>query len=76
MANVWSEYTMTGQVFSRTQIDTFEISISEPVTGWVFWEHFPWLYSEMQGAWLYLKANGRQIYAYNYWTLEWKAMPE
>jgi hypothetical protein len=41
MANVWSEYTMTGQVFSRTQIDTFEISISEPVTGWVFWEHFP-----------------------------------
>jgi hypothetical protein len=32
---------MTGRVSSRTQIDTFETSISEPSTGWVFWEHFP-----------------------------------
>jgi hypothetical protein len=75
MANIWSEHTMTGRVSSRTQIDTFEPSISEPATGWVFWEHFPWLYSEMQEAWLCLTA-GSQIYAYNYWTLEWKAMPE
>ena len=53
---------------------------TEPTTsvpsGWAYWEHFPWLYSETQGAWFYLKAYGSQIYAYNYTTEEWQAMPE
>jgi len=39
---------------------------------WLFYKHYPWVYDNVSGDWLYLMGNEGMIYAYRNSTKEWE----
>ena len=41
-------------------------------TGWLWYNYFPWVYSEEEGNWLYIRAHGDQMLAYSARDKVWR----
>jgi FKBP-type peptidyl-prolyl cis-trans isomerase len=41
-------------------------------TGWLWYNYFPWVYSEDEGNWLYIQTQGDQILAYSARDKVWR----
>ena len=53
-------------ILKESGTDTFSISdfTSEelPVTkGWMWFDHYPWVYSHVEGGWLYFQPSGSKL---------------
>ena len=79
----WENWDMeNGQNFLKESgTDTFSISdfTSEelPVTkGWMWFDHYPWVYSHVEGGWLYFLPSGSKLMVYSVKDEAWREMTE
>jgi hypothetical protein len=46
-----------------------------PVTkGWMWFDHYPWVYSHVEGGWLYFHASGSKLMVYSNKDQAWREM--
>ena len=79
----WENWDMeNGQnILKESGTDTFSISdfTSEelPVTkGWMWFDHYPWVYSHVEGGWLYFQPSGSKLMIYSVKDEAWREMTE
>ena len=79
----WENWDMeNGQNFLKESgTDTFSISdfTSEelPVTkGWMWFDHYPWVYSHVEGGWLYFLPSGSKLMVYSVKDEAWREMTD
>ena len=79
----WENWDMeNGQnILKESGTDTFSISdfTSEelPVTkGWMWFDHYPWVYSHVEGGWLYFLPSGSKLMVYSVKDEAWREMTE
>ena len=79
----WENWDMeNGQnILKESGTDTFSISdfTAEelPVTkGWMWFDHYPWVYSHMEGGWLYFLPSGSKLMIYSVKDEAWREMTE
>jgi hypothetical protein len=77
----WENWDMeNGQNFLKESgTDTFSISdfTSEelPVTkGWMWFDHYPWVYSEIEQGWIYFYPSGSKLMAFSVKNQAWRVM--
>jgi len=48
-----------------------------PVTkGWMWFDHYPWVYSHVEGGWLYFLPSGSKLMVYSVKDETWREMTE
>ena len=79
----WENWDMeNGQnILKESGTDTFSISdfTSEelPVTkGWMWFDHYPWVYSHVEGGWLYFQPSGSKLMIYSVNDEAWREMTD
>jgi len=79
----WENWDMeNGQnILKESGTDTFSISdfTSEelPVTkGWMWFDHYPWVYSHVEGGWLYFLPSGSKLMVYSVKDEAWREMTD
>jgi len=79
----WENWDMeNGQNFLKESgTDTFSISdfTSEelPITkGWMWFDHYPWVYSHVEGGWLYFLPSGSKLMVYSVKDEAWREMTD
>jgi len=79
----WENWDMeNGQnILKESGTDTFSISdfTSEelPVTkGWMWFDHYPWVYSHVEAGWLYFLPSGSKLMVYSVKDEAWREMTE
>ena len=77
----WENWDMeNGQNFLKESgTDTFSISdfTSEelPITkGWMWFDHYPWVYSEIEQGWIYFYPSGSKLMAFSVKDQVWRVM--
>ena len=77
----WENWDMeNGQnILKESGTDTFSISdfTSEelPVTkGWMWFDHYPWVYSEIEQGWIYFYPSGSKLMAFSVKDQVWRVM--
>jgi len=79
----WENWDMeNGQNFLKESgTDTFSISdfTAEelPITkGWMWFDHYPWVYSHVEGGWLYFLPSGSKLMVYSVKDEAWREMTD
>jgi len=79
----WENWDMeNGQnILKESGTDTFTIAdfTAEelPVTkGWMWFDHYPWVYSHVEGGWLYFLPSGSKLMIYSVKDEAWREMTE
>ena len=44
--------------------------------GWMWFDHYPWVYSHVDGGWLYFHASGSKLMVYSHKDQVWREMTE
>ena len=77
----WENWDMeNGQnILKESGTDTFSISdfTAEelPVTkGWMWFDHYPWVYSEIEQGWIYFYPSGSKLMAFSVKDQVWRVM--
>ncbi|MEL0098486.1 MAG: hypothetical protein VW907_02915, partial [Opitutae bacterium] len=42
--------------------------------GWMWFDHYPWVYSHVEGGWLYFHASGSKLMVYSVADETWREM--
>jgi len=75
----WDTDTSGQNFLKESGTDTFTITdfTAEelPVTkGWMWFDHYPWVYSHVDGGWLYFHASGSKLMVYSVVDETWREM--
>jgi hypothetical protein len=75
----WDTDTNGQNFLKESGTDTFTITdfTAEelPVTkDWMWFDHYPWVYSHVEGGWLYFHASGSKLMVYSHKDQVWREM--
>ena len=68
-------------VYQESGSGTFTIEAYSPAElpstkGWMWFDHYPWVYSHVEGDWLYFHASGSKLMVYSHKDQVWREMTE
>ena len=68
-------------VYQESGSGTFTIEEYSPAElpstkGWMWFDHYPWVYSHVEGGWLYLLPSGSKLMIYSVKDEAWREMTE
>ena len=68
-------------VYRESGSGTFTIEEYTPAElpstkGWMWFDHYPWVYSHVEGDWLYFHASGSKLMVYSHKDQVWREMTE
>jgi hypothetical protein len=52
-----------------------ELTIPQP-KGWMWFDKYPWVYSHVEGGWLYFRSTGSKLMVYSIKDQAWREMTE
>ena len=75
----WDTDTNGQNFLKESGVDSFtmaDFTAEElPVTkGWMWFDHYPWVYSHEEGGWLYFHASGSKLMVYSHKDQAWREM--